>query len=329
LLSAIDPANPPAPVIFGLAGETLTPVERDFFRAANPLGFILFARNCSNPEQVKALVRSLKDCVGREAPVLIDQEGGRVRRLKPPHWSETAPARTFGDAYLKNASEGRRQLDAAMDTMSRELTDLGIQVDCAPVLDVLFPETHEVIGDRAYGDRPDLVATLGGAVCEAFLKNGVVPVIKHIPGHGRAASDSHHDLPRVKASLDDLKKTDFLPFRDILRAPFASALWAMTAHVVYESVDKKNSASCSRKVISGVIRKDIGFKGLLLSDDLGMNALTGSMGERAERVLKAGCDIALHCSGKLDEMKDVAARAQKMTKAAVKRYNRAVSCLKA
>ncbi len=326
MLSPVDESSPPLAVIFGTAGETLSESEADFFRAANPLGFILFGRNCRDPDQLRALVQSLKDCVGRDAPVLIDQEGGRVRRLRPPHWADVPAAKELGDLYAQDAARGRHALIAAMEGMAKELAGLGIQVDCAPVLDILYPETHEAIGTRAYSDRADTVATLGGLVCDTFLNNGIVPVLKHLPGQGRAASDSHYDLPVVRASLDDMRATDFAPFRAIAARPDAGRIWGMVSHIVYEDVDKEFPASCSPAVIGDIVRKDVGFQGLVLSDDTGMGALSkfGDAGERLALVVRAGCDIGLHCNGKMDEMTLAAARVEKMTKQAVTRYNRSI-----
>jgi beta-N-acetylhexosaminidase len=326
LLSAIDPENAPAPVIFGLAGHTLTTVERDFFKAANPLGFILFGRNIQDPDQVRAMVKSLKDCLGRDAPILIDQEGGRVRRLKPPHWVESPAAASFGATYEADPAKAERDLAQAVASMAKELTDLGIQVDCAPVLDLLHSETHAAIGDRAFSADPATVSALGRIACHSFIDNGIVPVMKHLPGQGRAASDSHHDLPVVGATLDELAASDFLPFRDMLTQAFSEALWGMVAHVIYDKIDASLPASCSRKVVHDVIRKAIGFQGLLLSDDIDMGALAfiGDAGRRAEQALRAGCDIVLQCSGMMEDMKKVEARKLKMTAQAVARYNRTV-----
>ncbi len=329
MLSAVDPENPPNAVIYGIAGETLTDVEAAFFKAANPLGFILFARNCRDPEQVRALTRALKDCLGREAPILIDQEGGRVRRLRPPHWTDIPSAQALGDAFRSDFRKGRAQAESAMDTMSGELAALGIYVNCAPVLDILHPETHQAIGDRAYSSDPDIVAALACIVSERFLKNKVIPVMKHIPGQGRATLDSHHDLPVVGATPKELAETDFKPFKELLSKAFSDALWGMVAHVVYDKIDPNLPATCSRKVIYDYIRNPqaIGFQGLLLSDDIGMGALAkiGDFAQRTEQILRAGCDIVLHCSGKMDEMEQVATRAKRMTDRAVKRYNRSVS----
>ncbi|HEY8191345.1 MAG TPA: beta-N-acetylhexosaminidase [Alphaproteobacteria bacterium] len=327
MLSEIDGDNPPLAAIFGIAGTTLTAEEREFFQTVNPLGFILFARNFTDPAQARALTDSLRACIGREVPILIDQEGGRVQRLKPPHWKQYPPAGEFGTSFMADFAKGRAALDESMSSLATELADAGINVNCAPVLDVRFPETHPAIGDRAFGNAPEAVAALGAAVCETFLAAGVVPVVKHMPGLGRADLDTHKDLPAVTASLEDLEIVDFRPFRDMQTRAFSEAVWGMISHAIYNAVDERAPASCSRKVIRDIIRGAMGFDGLLLSDDLSMDALAqyGGVPERAEMVLRGGCDIALHCNGKLDEMQAMAARIGKMTNDAVIRYNRSAS----
>lgn len=311
------PANnlPPAAAILGCSGLTLTDQERRFFQAVNPLGFILFARNVDNPDQVRALVRSLREAVGRaDAPVLIDQEGGRVQRLKPPHWRK-APA---GEPFARLAA---RDLDAAKDALrlnyrliGRELAELGIDVDCAPVLDVPVPGAHDVIGDRAFGHTPDMVAALGRAVCDGLLDEGVLPVIKHIPGHGRSMVDSHLDLPVVEATREELEVQDFPPFRALADAP-----WAMTAHVVYKAIDDRAPATTSVRVVDEIIRGIIGFRGVLISDDLSMKALGGRFEDRTRASLDAGCDLVLHCNGDMVEMQAVAAALRPLTDSARER----------
>lgn len=275
--------------------------ELSFFRDADPLGLILFQRNCDTPDQVRALVDSFRNCVGRpDAPVLIDQEGGRVQRLKPPHWRDAPAASRFADLYQTDVA---RSLEAARlnaRLIAHELAALGITVDCAPVLDVPQPGADGIIGDRAYGDEQKQIATLAGAVCEGFLQGGVMPVVKHIPGHGRAGVDSHKALPRVDTDLETLSAVDFAPFRDLKAMP-----WAMTAHVLYSALDDSRPATLSTKIIS-LIRADIGFDGVLVSDDLSMQALDGGFQERAAGALAAGCDLALHCNGDRDEMAQVA-----------------------
>jgi beta-N-acetylhexosaminidase len=271
--------------------------ERDFFARHRPLGFILFARNIESPGQVAALTRSLRESVGRvEAPVLVDQEGGRVQRLRPPHWRSHPPDAAFG-RMANSSPEGA--IAATRDSarlMADELRPLGLDVDCAPVLDVPAPGSHGVIGDRAFGGDPELVSALGRAFAEGLAEGGVLPIVKHIPGHGRATSDSHHHLPRVSASRAELAATDWVPFRALADVP-----WAMTAHVVYDAIDDR-PATASRRVIGDVIRGAIGFRGVLLCDDLSMNALSGSLEERAEAAREAGCDIMLHCNGDMAEM---------------------------
>jgi beta-N-acetylhexosaminidase len=327
LLSNVDDKKPPLAVIFGISGIALTADEKRLFQQSNPLGFILFARNLDNPQQVKDLVKSLHDCMGREVPVLIDQEGGRVQRLKPPHWGKYAAAADFEGAFLRNFAKGRQAAEDSAAKMAGELADHGFNVNCAPVLDVMFPETHQAIGDRAFSQDPEVVATLASVMADQFLKKGVVPVIKHIPGQGRAESDSHKDLPVVKAKQAALKKTDYVPYKELLTKAFSEAVWGMVAHVVYEDLDSRDPASCSRKVIGGAIRGDIGFGGLLLSDDICMGALDkyGDAAARTKKVIGAGCDVALHCNGDIAEMKAIANTAPRMTPDAVKRYNSSVA----
>jgi beta-N-acetylhexosaminidase len=287
--------------ILGCSGPELTPDEKAFFRDANPWGFILFRRNIEAPEQVRALTASLREIVGRaDAPILIDQEGGRVQRMGPPHWRRYPPARAFGGAAPRDAAMRRELTRLGMRLIAHDLVSVGINVDCAPVLDVPAPGAHDVIGDRAYGEDPGTVATLGLAAAEGLLAGGVLPVIKHIPGHGRAGADSHEALPVVKASRRELE-SDFAPFRALATMPLG-----MTAHVVYTALDPERPATTSATVIGEVIRGAIGFEGLLMSDDLSMNALSGSLRQRAEAALAAGCDVALHCNGRMEEMQDVA-----------------------
>ena len=292
----------PSAAIYGCAGLSLSAAEESFFRAANPLGFILFARNCETPEQVRDLVATLRAAVGRDdAPVLIDQEGGRVARLKPPHWRSAPPASFFGRMATHDPARAHEALRLNTQLIAAELVDLGIDVDCVPLLDLQFPGAHDVIGDRSFGGDPELVAELGGIVCETMLAAGVMPIVKHIPGHGRARVDSHKELPVVGTAKAELEATDFRPFQALADAP-----WAMTAHVVYSALDPERPATTSPGVIAEVIRGQIGFDGLLVSDDLSMEALQGSLGERARAALAAGCDIALHCNGKPEEMAQVA-----------------------
>ncbi|TVR98184.1 MAG: beta-N-acetylhexosaminidase [Rhodospirillales bacterium] len=311
--------RPPRAIVFGCGGPALTVAERRFFAGADPLGFILFARNCLDPQQVRALVQELRAAVGRDAaPVLIDQEGGRVARLRPPHWRVAPAASRFSDLARGDAAAGQEAAWLNARLLADELAALGITVDCAPVLDVPQPGGHPVIGDRAAGDTAERAATLGRAWCEGLLAGGVLPVIKHIPGHGRATVDSHAALPVVDADRPSLESVDWVPFRALAAMP-----WAMTAHVVYTALDPEAPATTSTKVIDGVIRRAIGFDGVLVSDDLCMGALGGSVGERVGAALAAGCDIVLHCNGVLAEMEAAAAACPGLTPAARYRLERA------
>jgi beta-N-acetylhexosaminidase len=307
----------PRAVIFGCAGPDLSADERAFFRDADPLGFILFARNVDTPERTRRLVDDLRSSVARaEAPVLIDQEGGRVARLRPPHWRKAPPARLLGELYARDAERGLEATSLNSRLLAADVASVGGDVDCLPVLDIAFPETHAVIGDRAYADQPEPVAALGRAAAEGLLAEGVMPVIKHIPGHGRATVDSHQALPRVTARRELLERTDFLPFKLLADLP-----WAMTGHLLFDAVDPTAAITVSARGVKEVIRGHIGFDGLLLSDDLSMQALGGSLGDRAARALAAGCDIALHCNGRMDEMTEVAGRTGPMTEAAGRRFD--------
>ena len=308
----------PAAIVFGCAGAELGRDERALFADADPLGFILFGRNCREPAQLRELVAALRDSVGRrDAPVLIDQEGGRVQRLAPPHWRRRPPWRSFGDMAaaegLDRAVEAAR---AAAREIAGELAELGIDVNCLPLLDVPAPGGHAVIGDRALSDDPAAVGALGRAVCEGLLEGGIVPVLKHIPGHGRAAVDSHLALPVVDSPADELA-ADFAPFRALRDMP-----WAMTAHVVYTAFDACAPATQSRAVVARAIRGSIGFDGLLISDDLCMEALSGGPAARARAALEAGCDAVLHCNGKLEAMREAMAGVDAMTGRAMARFRR-------
>ncbi|AMW35210.1 beta-N-acetylhexosaminidase [Haematospirillum jordaniae] len=287
-------------VIFGCSGLILTPEEEEFFASVNPVGFILFARNIEDPSQVRALTGALRRCVGRpDAPVLIDQEGGRVQRMGPPHWPAYPTMRTFGDAWQSDPAEAERMLQDSITRMSRDLVDVGINVNCAPVLDIPQPDASDVIGLRAFSTERDVVARFASVAVDAFLRNGIVPVVKHIPGHGRARVDSHFDLPVVDADLNTLESFDFVPFRAVADAPVG-----MVAHIVYTAIDPENPATLSGKSFA-TIRERIGFKGVLLSDDISMHALSGSYENRAHRSLNAGCDTILHCNGDMEEMRAV------------------------
>jgi beta-N-acetylhexosaminidase len=292
----------PLAAIFGVAETALSAAERVFFRDADPLGFILFARNCATPEQVRRLVADLRDCVGRgDAPVLIDQEGGRVTRLRPPQWRAYPPA---GAIAALSGERARVAAELGARLIADDLATLGITVDCMPVRDVAVAGADPVIGDRAYGDAAEAVAALGAAVCAGLLAGGVLPVIKHIPGHGRAAVDSHRALPVVTVPAAALETHDFLPFRALAAMP-----WAMTAHILYRAIDAENAATLSPRLIHEVIRGTIAFDGVLVSDDLSMAALPGSLGTRAAGALAAGCDVVLHCNADPEEMSEIAAAA--------------------
>jgi beta-N-acetylhexosaminidase len=285
--------------ILGCAGPILTAEERGLFRDAAPWGFILFKRNVETPDQVRALVSDLRACVGWEAPVLIDQEGGRVQRLGPPHWPRYPTGRAYGRAGGGDPLKRRELTRLGARLIAHDLKALGINVDCAPVLDVPQPGAHDVIGDRAYASEADQIAVLGRAACEGLLAGGVLPVIKHMPGHGRSMADSHLDLPVVEASLAELEAADFKPFEACSDMPAA-----MSAHVVFTAIDPDRPATTSPAAIA-LIRERLGFKGLLMTDDLSMKALKGDFRERAEAALGASCDMVLHCNGDMAEMRGV------------------------
>ncbi len=309
----------PKAVILGCAGLELTPEEKTFFSAEDPFGFILFGRNCENPEQVGSLVRDLRGTVARaDAPVLIDQEGGRVQRLKPPHWRQAPPAARFGELYSRDPAAGLEAVRLNSTLIGLELADLGINVDCLPCLDVVSADGHAIIGDRAFGSDPRLVSALGKAACDGILAAGVLPVLKHVPGHGRARVDSHLELPTVEAAGKDLADVDFAPFRVLSDMPLA-----MTAHVVYTAFDPEAPATLSKRVVGEVIRGQIGFKGILMSDDISMKALSGEIGTRAVQAFGAGCDIVLHCNGDMGEMKAVTAATADLDCSIVERWERA------
>lgn len=309
----------PRAIIFGCSGLSLTGEEARFFSETDPLGLILFANNCESPEQLKTLISCFREAVGRaDAPILIDQEGGRVTRLKDPHWRHPPPAAIFAEAAKADLDEACTLARTNARLMGRDLQSLGITVDCAPVVDVPIPGAHDIIGDRALGLDPDMIATLGRAVCDGLLDEGVSPVIKHMPGHGRALADSHKDLPRVSEPLELLEKTDFKPFRLLSDMPYA-----MTAHIVFDAIDSERPATVSSRVIDEVIRGSIGFDGVILSDDIGMEALSGTPAERAKAVIEAGCDVVLECWGKLDVMQSIAPCVPRLSDASAERLVRA------
>lgn len=297
-----------APLLVGCAGLSPSDDEIALFAEMQPFGFILFARNVRDPDQVRALCAALRRSVGRpDAPVLIDQEGGRVARLGPPHWPSLPGAAAIGALWRRDGDAG---LDAAYwhgRALGAMLADLGITIDCTPVLDIAVPGADPVIGDRAFCDDPEGVAALGQRQCLGLLDAGVLPVLKHMPGHGRASVDSHQTLPVIEASAETLEKTDFVPFRTIAAFHFARNLWGMVAHVVYSGIDADNAASVSPTVVRKILRGHMDFRGTLIADDIGMGALEGSIAQRYRAVLDAGVNLALHCSGDFDEMRALAA----------------------
>src|SRR5260221_4483031 len=310
--------------ITGVSGPELSPAEREFIRAERPWGFILFKRNIETPSQVISLVQELHKTAGDPgAPVLVDQEGGRVQRLGPPHWPVYPVGAVFGVLYDIDPALGLSAARLSARLIAADLSELGITVDCLPLADVPVPGAAAVIGNRAYGTKADKVAAIGRAVTEGLEQGGILPVLKHIPGHGRATADTHFRLPVVDPPKGELERTDFAAFR-----PLADLPMAMTAHVVFSALDPAHPATTSATIIRQVIRGVIGFQGLLMSDDVSMNALAGSIAERTRAIVDAGCDMVLHCNGKLDEMRDVAAETPELTGEALNRANRALALRK-
>jgi beta-N-acetylhexosaminidase len=311
----------PSAIVYGCAGLALSAEEKAFFAAADPLGLILFRRNCSEPAQVTDLANSFRTTVGRaDAPVLIDQEGGRVQRLNAPHWDKLPTQRRIGLLAEQDATEGLRAAHLLGRTLAAQCAPLGVTVDCAPVVDLLLPGAHEVIGDRAFSADPILAAKLGRAVAEGLLAGGVMPIVKHMPGHGRAIVDSHAALPVVDADLATLDATDFVPFRALADMPMA-----MVAHVVYTAVDRSHPVTVSARAVDELLRRRLGFDGVLIADDIGMQALRGTLKERAAATLASGIDLTLHCSGILDDMKAISEAVPAMSDAAWTRWRRAVA----
>lgn len=307
--------------ITGVSGTELNAAEREFIRAERPWGFILFKRNIETPRQVALLVKEFRKTVGiPDAPVLIDQEGGRVQRLGPPHWPVYPPGALFGALYDVDRSLGLSAARLSARLIAADLGDLGISVDCLPLADVPVAGADAVIGNRAYGTEPEKVAAIARAVTEGLEQGGVLPVLKHIPGHGRATADSHFGLPVVDTSKKELERTDFAAFQ-----PLADLPMAMTAHVVFSALDPVHPATTSATIIEQVIRGVIGFQGLLMSDDVSMNALAGSIAERTRAIFSAGCDVVLHCNGKLEEMREVAAETPELSGKALDRARRALA----
>src|SRR5712672_953124 len=311
--------------ITGVSGPELTAAEREFIRSERPWGFILFKRNIETPAQVILLVRELREAIGNpEAPVLIDQEGGRVQRLGPPHWPVYPPGGVFGVLYDIDPALGLTAARLSARLMAADLTELGVTVDCLPLADVPVAGADAVIGARAYGTEPGKVAAIARAVTEGLEQGGVLPVLKHIPGHGRATADTHFRLPEVDTSRTELERVDFAAFQ-----PLADLPMAMTAHVVFSAIDPAHPATTSATIIRQVIRGVIGFHGLLMSDDVSMNALAGSIAERTRAIVAAGCDMVLHCNGKLDEMREVAAETPELSGEALERARMALGARQA
>jgi len=305
--------------ITGLSGTTLTAAERAFLREREPWGFIIFARNVETPSQLSRLLASVRDAVGRDAPVLVDQEGGRVQRLGPPHWPSYPPGAAYARLYDSDAAQGTKAAYLGARLIAADLAAVGIDVDCLPVADVPVSGADSVIGDRAYGESAEKVAVLARAVADGLLAGGVLPVLKHIPGHGRATADSHRALPVVEADQATLRSTDFAAFRPLSDLPLG-----MTAHVVYTAIDPIAPATTSVTLVRDVIRGWLKFAGVLMSDDISMNALSGSIEERSRAAIAAGCDLVLHCSGELEEMQAVASAAPLLTGEAAKRADAAL-----
>jgi beta-N-acetylhexosaminidase len=303
-----------ASVIYGLAGTKLSPDEKAFFRDIDPWGFILFARNIEGINQVSRLTLELRDCVGRDAPILIDQEGGRVARLRPPTWRAAPAAQRFADLWQVDEELAIEATRINHRLLAHELRTIGVDVDCAPVADLRIEGADDIIGDRAFGTTPEPVIHLGRAAMDGLMAGGVAPIIKHIPGHGRARADSHLELPVVPEEHGLLSETDFAPFKGLNDAPMA-----MTAHIVYSDIDRDLPATQSADLVGKVVRGEIGFDGLLMTDDLSMKALTGTFRERGELSLKAGCDMLLHCNGQMSEMIGVAEGTTALTGRALER----------
>ncbi|MFK4823861.1 beta-N-acetylhexosaminidase [Paenochrobactrum sp. BZR 588] len=308
-------------MIAGVAGTELSAEEFSFFREVNPWGAILFTRNVESIEQLNELTTSLCDATGRsDLPIFVDQEGGRVQRLRPPLASNYPSARMIGDVYKRNAEQGLRAAWLLGRLHAFDLLSVGINVNCMPVLDVPVEGAHEVIGDRAYAYDPEIVTLLGRQTAEGLLAGGVLPVVKHMPGHGRAFCDTHKELARVNVPLADLVAHDFVPFKALNDLPMA-----MTAHVVFETIDPELPATLSDTVIRTIIRDVLEFDGLVMSDDISMKALSGDLGDLAEAIITAGCDIVLHCSGDIEEMQKVAARTIALEGKAKRRADLALS----
>ena len=290
----------PIPIIFGVKSYKLKKKEKNFFQESNPLGFILFERNCKNYKQTKLLIKDLKKTTSHKyTMIMIDQEGGRVARLKNPNWKSYPSAEYFGIKAKKNLSVAKKLIFKNSIEIAKDLKKLGINMNCAPVLDVKYDFTNNVIGDRSFSSNPRIVSELGKSFCNGLKKIGIIPIVKHIPGHGPSSKDSHKTTPNVDLDLISLNKKDFLPFKKLNKEPAA-----MIAHIVYNKIDNE-IACCSREIIKKIIRKKIGFKGLLISDDINMKALKGTIKNKVKAILKSGCEIILHCNANIKEMMQI------------------------
>lgn len=310
--------------ITGLAGLSVSAGERAFLREAQPWGLIIFKRNVSTASQVIELAKTFRDILGWEAPILVDQEGGRVQRLGPPDWPAYPPGALYGELYDREPAAGIAAARLAGHLIAADLRPLGIDVDCLPVVDMPVANSDPVIGDRAYGKQPGKVAVIAKAIADGLQAGGVLPVLKHLPGHGRASADSHHKLPVVDTDRATLEATDFAAFR-----PLAGLPLGMTAHVVFSAIDPVAPATTSVTMVRQVIRGFIGFQGLLMSDDISMNALSGTIAERSRAALAAGCDVVLHCNGDMREMTAVATETPKLSGDAAKRAGAALAARRA
>ena len=290
----------PIPIIFGVKSYKLKKKEKNFFQESNPLGFILFERNCKNYKQTKLLIKDLKKTTSHKyTMIMIDQEGGRVARLKNPNWKSYPSAEYFGIKAKKNLSVAKKLIFKNSIEIAKDLKKLGINMNCAPVLDVKYDFTNNVIGDRSFSSNPRIVSELGKSFCNGLKKIGIIPIVKHIPGHGPSSRDSHKTTPNVDLDLISLNNKDFLPFKKLKKEPVA-----MIAHIIYNKIDKE-IACCSKKIIKKIIRKKIGFKGLLISDDINMKALKGTIKNKVKAILKSGCEIILHCNANIKEMMQI------------------------
>lgn len=311
-------------MILGCHGKSLSREEVRFYRGESPWGFILFARNISEAEQIKDLVAEMRDSVGRpDAPVFIDQEGGRVQRIRPPLAPNYPAGAALGALWQQDHEAGERAVWLLARLHAFDLQRYGITADCLPVLDVPIEGASDVIGSRAYGKKPEIVTAMGRAAAEGLMSGGVLPVMKHIPGHGRAFADTHFELPTVDATLGELQRHDFVPFRELAHLPMA-----MTAHVIFSAIDPDNPATTSGKVIEEIVRREIGFEGLLMSDDTSMKALSGDFPSKAAAILAAGCDIVLHCNGEMEEMAGIASRTKGLEGTSLDRARRALAYIK-